>query len=338
MPHDRLPSTGTPGGRLRRLAAPALVLFTALIPAAASADLDVVFALDTTGSMSAEIREVRERIRQLAGSLAEARPGERIRYGIVAFRDRGDDYVTKALPLTTEVPEAARFLASLEAGGGGDGPESVVEALATALGEMPWDLSEGTDRQIFLIGDAPPHLDYDDDPDPEELVHRARRDRIVIHTIGCRSLSGPGVEFFRRMAYATEGSYQHIGRVRAAQPGALTAVVDEASRTGASSREAPPVAVEWIRSDPTPAPGILVRQGGPEGVAQGPGGAGLLPCTLEVRLPAGMALGSDPGVRLGPERMTVELDLVRGDGGTELYALERCQPLSTPVDVTFGDA
>ncbi|MDX1630250.1 MAG: vWA domain-containing protein [Thermoanaerobaculia bacterium] len=333
-------STGGSEPTLRSLAV--VLTFAVLawwIPAPAAADLDVVFALDTTGSMSAEIREVRQRITQLAGSLADARPGERIRYGIVAYRDRGDDYVTKVLPLTEEVPEAAGFLASLEAGGGGDGPESVVAALAATLEEMPWDLSEGTDRQVFLIGDAPPHLDYEDDPDPEELILEARRSRIVIHTIGCRSLPGPGVEFFRRIAYATEGSYQHIGRVRAAEPGVLTRAVDEASRTGTTiRREAPTVPVEWIRSSGPPASGILVRQGGPEGVAQGPDGAGLLPCTLEIRLPTGFDLGSDPVVRFGPGSLDVQIDLIPGDGGTALFALDRCPPLSTPVNVLLGES
>ena len=81
-------------------------------------------------------------------------------------------------------------------------------------------LHSGT--QIFLIGDAPPHLDYADDPEPEELVAEARRSRIVINAIGCRSLYGTGVEFFRALAYATEGSYQHIGRLTSARPGELT--------------------------------------------------------------------------------------------------------------------
>ena len=44
----------------------------------------------------------------------------------------------------------------------------------------------------------------------------------MINAIGCRSLYGTGVEFFRALAYATEGSYQHIGRLTSARPGELT--------------------------------------------------------------------------------------------------------------------
>ncbi len=219
-----------------------LTLLTTLIlalfacPSPAAADLDVVFVLDTTGSMGGELREVQDRVQQLAISLAEIREGERIRYGIVAYRDRGDEYVTSVFDLSSDIAAAGKFLASLSANGGGDGPESVVAALVAALWEMSWDRSAGIDRQIFLVGDAPPHLDYGDEATPEQLIEEARRARIVINTIGCRSLPSHGVEFFRSMAYATEGSYQHIGRVSAAGAGTVTEAVSRSMTTAAANR------------------------------------------------------------------------------------------------------
>ena len=39
-----------------------------------------------------------------------------------------------------------------------------------ALHELDWAADARTDRELFLIGDAPPHLDYEDGPRPEELV------------------------------------------------------------------------------------------------------------------------------------------------------------------------
>src|SRR5581483_11934961 len=93
------------------------------------ADLDVVFVLDTTGSMSGEIGEAQERLRQLAAALRTARTGQRVRFGVVAFRDRGDDYVTKSSPLSEEIATTETFLDGLAAGGGGDEPESDLEAL-----------------------------------------------------------------------------------------------------------------------------------------------------------------------------------------------------------------
>lgn len=318
------------------------VLVAALIAAStlasaqpAAADLDAVFVLDTTGSMRRELKEVQERVQQLAVSLARARVGERIRFGIVAYRDRGDDYVTAVSPLSEDVETARDFLAGLSANGGGDGPESVVAALDAAL-SMAWDTAESTDRQAFLIGDAPPHLDYDDEPTPEELIAEARRRRVVINTIGCRSLPPHGVSFFRAIAYATEGSYQHIGRVRAARRGALTEAL---SRTAAPSAAAAPgeeVPLRWQHHREAETSSILVRQGGPGGVGQSPEGAGLLPCTLEVSLPPGLGLGADPRARLGPGGLEVELTLAAGEGGVDLFSLDRCPQLSTPIHVGFG--
>jgi Mg-chelatase subunit ChlD len=191
----------------RRIAPAALLalLFSASSAAPVAADLDAVFVLDTTGSMGGEIQEVQERVRELADSLGRARAGERIRFGIVAYRDRGDEYVTRLSSITEDMEATRRFLASLSANGGGDGPESVVAALAAALEGMSWDPSSDTDRQIFLVGDAPPHLDYPGEATPEALIETALRERIVINTIGCRSLPSQGIEFFRRLAYRDRG-------------------------------------------------------------------------------------------------------------------------------------
>jgi Mg-chelatase subunit ChlD len=333
----------SPSIQLRpRSIAPAVIwtlLFSTLPATPAAADLDAVFVLDTTGSMSAEIREVQERVWELAGSLAKARTGERIRFGIVAYRDRGDAYVTRVSPLTEDVETSHHFLAALSAGGGGDGPESVIAALTTALEKETWDPSPDTDRQIFLVGDAPPHLDYAGEATPEALIEIARRERIVINTIGCRSLPAQGIAFFRRIAYATEGSYQHIGRVQAAQSGALTEAMSRAAASGRDgvSEKGADVVATWLRHREAPdVTGVLVRQGGPKGSEQDRDGDGLLPCTLEVRLPPGLGLGRDPQVTLGDRGLEVRLELANGDGGIDLFELETCPPLSTPTHVLLG--
>jgi len=309
-----------------------------LVAAPASADLDVVFVLDTTGSMGGELREVTERVRQLAVDLALARDGERLRWGIVAYRDRGDDYVTLPFDLSVDVGAAQAFLSGLRADGGGDGPEAVVAAVETALFELSWDRSDGVDREIFLIGDAPPHLDYADDPEPEALIAEARRARIVINAIGCRSLPQSGVSFFRTLAYATEGSYQHIGRVTSARPGELTEALGRTVTAGGDTGGGRELAAEWIAHLDGESSGILVRQGGPDGVGQSRDGDGLAPCTLEIRLPSGFALVVPPRVRLDGRALHVELALGEGPGGIELYSISGCPPTTTPVDVVLGGA
>jgi uncharacterized protein YegL len=314
----------------------AMAVGTWLVAAPATADLDVVFVLDTTGSMGGEIREVQQRVHQLTEALAKAYDGQRLRYGFVAYRDRGDDYVTRHFDLSQNVNEAKRFLDSLSAGGGGDGPESVVAAISVALGTLSWDLTDGVDRQLFLIGDAPPHLDYGDEPTPDQLIDEARELRIVINAIGCRSLPSSGVRFFRTLAYGTEGSYQHIGRVEVGRAGALTDALERSATAAAPATVGSELGVTWLDKRENSTSGILVRHGGREGLAQSRDADELDPCSLEVRLPPGSGLETPPRVWLGDERLRVELALIDGPGGAELFGLSECPAADTPIDVVLG--
>ncbi|HEV8632057.1 MAG TPA: vWA domain-containing protein, partial [Thermoanaerobaculia bacterium] len=160
---------------------PALLvgLLLALTARPALADLDVAFVLDTTGSMTGELAEAQQRLRQLAAALAQARTGERVRFGVVAFRDRGDAYVTRVSQLTAEIGTTDAFLDGLDADGGGDDPESVLAGVMAALRQMDWDRAPATERRVVLVGDAPAHLDYADEPRPEDVIAEARRAEIV---------------------------------------------------------------------------------------------------------------------------------------------------------------
>jgi Mg-chelatase subunit ChlD len=305
-----------------------LVLF-ALWPVTARAHLDLVFLLDTTGSMSGEIREAKERVRELTEALRTARPNERVRVGVVAYKDKGDVYLTKVSPLSEDVEVSYRFLGGLTADGGGDTPEDVLAGLQAALRELSWDMGPDTERQVFIIADAPPHLDYPDRPTLESLLEEAVGKRIVINAIGCRSLSREGIEIFRRIAYATEGTYQHIGRVRSGEEGLAKAMLTALA----------PAASE----DPSRFPQLGVRHLG-AGERTTPGGLQVVPftegagassrCGLQVELPPGLALEREPEVRRGPDALHLRLALAPGQGGTQRYALPECLS-SLPLRVSF---
>lgn len=307
-------------------------VFAALMLASppARADLDVVFVLDTTGSMTNELREVKDRLHQIADALRSGRRDERLRFGVVAYRDRGDAYLVQTSPLTADLAPTLATLAGLRAEGGGDTPEDVVAGLAAALRDLEWG-GEGVERQAFLVGDAEPHLDYPDGPRLEELLEEARRKRIVIHTIGCRSLSGSGIATFRRIAYATEGSYQHIGRVR----------LDEDGVAGAMLKALAPPAEE---NAPKLVPVVArLRAGGGFGSTDGlsvrhvPGLARPgLSCALDVALPAGVGLARPPVVRSGASFLEVELAVGDGQGGASTYDLDHCVPATHPIRVILG--
>jgi Mg-chelatase subunit ChlD len=90
--------------------------------------VEVVFALDTTGSMSALIAAAKEKIWSIASTLATAEPTPDIKIGLIGYRDRGDEYVTVQTDLTQDLDAIYADLMNFTVGGGGDTPESVNQA------------------------------------------------------------------------------------------------------------------------------------------------------------------------------------------------------------------
>ena len=64
-------------------------------PGKARPAMDVVFVLDTTGSMSGLIQTAKEKIWAIANEILRGKPTPRLRIGLVAYRDKTDAYVTK---------------------------------------------------------------------------------------------------------------------------------------------------------------------------------------------------------------------------------------------------
>ena len=149
--------------------------------------VDVVFVLDTTGSMSGLIQTAKDKIWSIASTMASAQPTPDIRIGLVGYRDRGDAYVTRVVDLSSNLDAVYSQLMSFEAGGGGDAPESVNRALYEAVHGMSWSERDQAYQVIFLVGDAPPHMDYDEVRYPE-IIAAATEKGIVVNTVQCGDL------------------------------------------------------------------------------------------------------------------------------------------------------
>lgn len=156
-------------------------------PPSQQPQIDVVFALDTTGSMGGLIEGAKQKIWSIASAMADGKPSPRIRIGLVAYRDRGDAYITQRMDLTDDIDRVYARLQALQAGGGGDGPESVNQALEEAVSQMSWSPGDDVYKVVFLVGDAPPHMDYQDDTKYRDSVERARENGITINTVQCGS-------------------------------------------------------------------------------------------------------------------------------------------------------
>src|SRR5882672_9971015 len=127
--------------------------------------IEVCFVLDTTGSMSGLIEGAKQKIWSIANEVIAAKPTPTVKFGLVAYRDRGDEYVTKLTPLTEDLDAVYADLKKLKADGGGDTPESVSQALDVAVRKIAWSQDRAVLKIIYLVGDAPPHTDYADGPD-----------------------------------------------------------------------------------------------------------------------------------------------------------------------------
>jgi Mg-chelatase subunit ChlD len=173
--------------------------------------VEVVFVLDTTGSMSGMIHAAKEKIWSIASNLASARQAPEVRMGLVAFRDRGDEYVTRVVDLSSDLDTLYAKLMDVRAEGGGDTPESVNRALRDAVQRISWSQDSDTYRVIFLVGDSPPHMDYQDEPQYPEILSLATQMGIVVNAIQC----GPNPvtsDRWRHIAALGNGQHLQVGQ------------------------------------------------------------------------------------------------------------------------------
>jgi len=168
--------------------------------------VEVAFVLDTTGSMSGLIENAKRKIWSIATSIVDANPAAEVRMALVAYRDIGDEYVTKKFDLTTDIQGLYAELLKFKAQGGGDWAESVNEALDVAVTKLNWSQERNTRRIMFLVGDAPPHMDYQQDRKYPEVLKDAKARGIIINAVQ----AGPARDterFWREIAQLGDGKY-----------------------------------------------------------------------------------------------------------------------------------
>ena len=186
--------------------------------AAAKPRMEVCFVLDTTGSMSGLIEGAKQKIWSIANGMVSAKPTPEIRLGVIGYRDRGDEYVVKSFALTNDIDAVYANLQGFRAGGGGDTPESVNEALYEAVHTMAWSGDRSVLKIIFLVGDAPPHMDYGNAPKYPEICQAAMKQDLIINTVQCGGIVETA-PVWQEIAKLSEGSYAAI-----AQSGGMVAL------------------------------------------------------------------------------------------------------------------
>jgi Mg-chelatase subunit ChlD len=180
--------------------------------------VEVVFVLDTTGSMGGLLAGAKQKIWSVCNQIVSGKPTPDLKVGLVAFRDRGDEYITKVTDLTEDLDAIHAELKTFKAAGGGDIPESVNEALHVAVNKIKWSTDDDTLRIMFLVGDAPPHMDYKDDVKYPETCKKACEKGIIINTIQCGT-DAECTKYWKDICGKAEGSFVAI-----AQDGGVVAI------------------------------------------------------------------------------------------------------------------
>ncbi len=170
--------------------------------------VEVLFVIDTTGSMGEEIAQIKATLVAVTDKLHRLDEQAELRYGAVLYRDLYDTYVTMSHPFTDDIQAFDNALRRIQAKGGGDFPESVNQALARTVQGIKWRPDSA--KIAFLIGDAPPHMDYKGEATYGESARLALAKGIRIHAVAAGGLDPLGSVVFRQIAQLTRGKFIFI--------------------------------------------------------------------------------------------------------------------------------
>jgi Mg-chelatase subunit ChlD len=167
--------------------------------------LDLGFLVDATGSMGDEMTFLQTELRDIVRRVRGTEPDLDIRVSVVFYRDRGDAFITRALPFTRDVDSAVSFIAGTRAEGGGDFPEDMNAGLE-AIMRQRWS-RDAVPQMLFLLADAPPQQYRGADYTYHEAMQDAAANGIAIYPVAASGVDKPTEFLFRAMAVSTGGKY-----------------------------------------------------------------------------------------------------------------------------------
>lgn len=144
--------------------------------------LDLVLAIDVTGSMQPCIDETKKELGNMLEIVKAVAP--RFKIGLITYWD----HAVVRKHLSEDIPGVLRALNSITANGGDDIPEGVDKALEKALLKMVW--RKKATKIIIIIGDAPPHKQ--DEAKAYKLAEDAHNLRLGLFKKSKRVLTGSG--------------------------------------------------------------------------------------------------------------------------------------------------
>lgn len=181
------------------------VLDVALSQENQAVKVDLMYVVDTTGSMGDELEYLKAEIQDVI-ERAEEQTGAQIRTSVNFYRDEDDAYVVRYYDFREDAAEVAALVAEQTADGGGDQPEAVHTALRNALHEHDWS-EDSTVKLMFLVLDAPPHEDEEVRKEILELTEDAAAMGVRIIPVAASGADDAAQQLFRGMAVMTGGTF-----------------------------------------------------------------------------------------------------------------------------------
>jgi len=170
--------------------------------------IDVAIVLDTTGSMGDELAQIKGSLLSMLTRLDGLERPADIRLAAVVFKDKGEEYITRRRNFSSDRQDLSSALSALSAGGGGDGPEALNEALDEAVRHLSWRPDAA--RVAFVIGDAPPHVKRPNTVPYTQSALDALAAGIRVHTVAASGIDEAGTAVFRQVAAVTRGRFVFI--------------------------------------------------------------------------------------------------------------------------------
>jgi hypothetical protein len=169
--------------------------------------LDVMFMIDTTGSMGDELEYLKAEMGDVIRRVADE-CNVKVRTSVNFYRDRGDEYELRYFDFREDVDEVVSFLAKQRAAGGGDYEEAVDTALDYAINQARWD--EDAVKLVFLVLDAPPHYNADALRSITNSIRKAAEMGIRIIPVASSGVDTTCQVLFRTWAVLTGGTYTYL--------------------------------------------------------------------------------------------------------------------------------
>ncbi len=188
--------------------------------------VDLVIALDVSGSMSGLIDSAKQRLWDIINELAQANPQPDLRLAILTYGNPAygeqSGYVRIDMPFTRDLDAINRTLFSFGTSGGDEYVSRVVHRSVT---DLAWTRDPDALKILFVAGNE----EANQDPIiPVELATQlATNNGIVINTIYCGNESDNIVAGWREFAAMTNGLFASIDQDAAAVANIATPMDEE---------------------------------------------------------------------------------------------------------------